>query len=113
MTPRFAHHRVAAAAIGALALLAATPAQAVRTTTDGGTEIDFSSTISFGLQVRAAKRLSTTIGNDFGALDMDRVMALCAKLGFKLDRVLHYRAEGLSLDAMTRQHGDDIRVNPE
>lgn len=66
MNPRFARHPVAAAAACTIALLAATPAQAVRTTTEGGTEIDFSSTISFGIQVRTAKRLATTIGNDNG-----------------------------------------------
>jgi hypothetical protein len=66
MSPHFTRHPVAAAAICAIALCAGMPAQAVRTTTDGGTEIDFSSTISFGIQVRAAKRLATTIGNDNG-----------------------------------------------
>lgn len=52
---------VAAAALAALA-----PAHAVRTTTDGGTEIDFSSTLSLGGQWRLGKRLTTTIGNDNG-----------------------------------------------
>ena len=52
---------VAAAALAALA-----PAHAVRTTTDGGTEIDFSSTLSLGGQWRLSKRLATTIGNDNG-----------------------------------------------
>jgi hypothetical protein len=66
MHNHFARHPVAAAAACAVALLAATPALAVRTTTEGGTEIDFSSTISFGLQMRTAKRLSSTIGNDNG-----------------------------------------------
>ncbi|MFO1218220.1 MAG: DUF1302 domain-containing protein [Burkholderiaceae bacterium] len=65
-TPRFTRHPVAAAAACTIALFAGTPAQAVRTTTDGGTEIDFSSTISFGLQWRTAKRLPSTIGNDNG-----------------------------------------------
>jgi hypothetical protein len=55
-----------AAAAAACMLLAAVPAHAVRTTTDSGTEIDFSSTISFGLQWRASKRSPTTIGNDNG-----------------------------------------------
>jgi hypothetical protein len=41
-------------------------AHAVRTTTDGGTEIDFSSTISLGVQVRLGKPLRDTIGNDNG-----------------------------------------------
>ena len=52
----------------ALAGLAATalPAQAVRSTTESGTEIDFSSTLSFGLQVRLGKPLRDTIGNDNG-----------------------------------------------
>jgi hypothetical protein len=55
-----------AAAAAACMLLAAVPAHAVRTTTDSGAEIDFSSTISFGLQWRASKRSPTTIGNDNG-----------------------------------------------
>ncbi|MBL8318672.1 MAG: DUF1302 domain-containing protein [Burkholderiaceae bacterium] len=66
MSTHFTRRPVAAAAVCALTLLAGAPAYAVRTTTDGGTEIDFSSTISFGIQVRAAKRLATTIGNDNG-----------------------------------------------
>ena len=52
----------------ALACLTATtlPAQAVRTTTESGTEIDFSSTISFGVQVRLGRPLRDTISNDNG-----------------------------------------------
>lgn len=57
---------VAAAAALCVLAGAATPAHAVRTTTEGGTEIDFSSTISLGAQVRASKRASNTIGNDNG-----------------------------------------------
>jgi Protein of unknown function (DUF1302) len=41
-------------------------AHAVRTTTEGGTEIDFSSTISLGVQVRLGKPLRDTVGNDNG-----------------------------------------------
>jgi hypothetical protein len=41
-------------------------AHAVRTTTEGGTEIDFSSTISLGMQVRLGKPLRDTVGNDNG-----------------------------------------------
>jgi hypothetical protein len=41
-------------------------AHAVRTTTEGGTEIDFSSTISLGAQVRLGKPLRDTVGNDNG-----------------------------------------------
>ena len=61
MTQQLTRTLVAAAALAALS-----PAQAVRTTTDGGTEIDFSSTLSLGGQWRLGKRLSTTIGNDNG-----------------------------------------------
>ena len=57
---------LAVALAAALTALAAGPAHAVRTTTESGTEIDFSSTISFGLQWRTSKRLTTTIGNDNG-----------------------------------------------
>ena len=53
-------------ALAAASLFAAVPAQAVRTTTDGGTEIDFSSTVSFGLQWRLSKPLATALGNDNG-----------------------------------------------
>lgn len=53
-------------ACAALAGLAAAPAHAVRTTTDGGTEIDFSSTISYGLQVRLRDPSRAAIGNDNG-----------------------------------------------
>ena len=41
-------------------------AHAVRTTTEGGTEIDFSSTISLGVQVRLGKPLRDAVGNDNG-----------------------------------------------
>jgi Protein of unknown function (DUF1302) len=61
-TKTFAFTLVAGAAMLALAA----PAHAVRTTTDGGTEIDFSSTISLGVQVRLGKPLRDTIGNDNG-----------------------------------------------
>ena len=53
-------------AAAAAALLAAQPAHAVRTTTDGGTEIDFSSTLSFGLQVRMSRPSALALGNDNG-----------------------------------------------
>ena len=54
------------APIAAAVLLLCQPAHAVRTTTEGGTEIDFSSTLSFGLQWRLGKMQRTTIGNDNG-----------------------------------------------
>ena len=41
-------------------------AQAWRSTNANGTEIDFSSTLSFGAQVRLGKPLADTIGNDNG-----------------------------------------------
>ena len=47
-------------------LLASVPAQAVRTTTESGTEIDFSSTISYGLQFRLKNPRTSGIGNDNG-----------------------------------------------
>jgi Protein of unknown function (DUF1302) len=53
-------------AIAAAAALLCINAHAVRTTTEGGTEIDFSSTISLGAQVRLGKPLRDTIGNDNG-----------------------------------------------
>lgn len=56
-----------AAAAVALALAGA-PAHAVRTTTENGTEIDFGSTISYGLQWRTQKPSRTAIGNDNGGL---------------------------------------------
>ena len=60
-------NRVAAAsALTCLMLATTTPAWAVRTTTEGGTEIDFSTTLSFGLQRRAEKRSPLGIGNDNG-----------------------------------------------
>ena len=51
---------------GASMLMLAVPAHAVRATTEGGTEIDFSSTISLGVQVRLGKPLRDTVGNDNG-----------------------------------------------
>ncbi len=53
-------------AVGAAVLLACGPAHAVRTTTEGGTEIDFSSIVSFGVQVRTQKPKTETVGNDNG-----------------------------------------------
>lgn len=53
-------------AIAAAAALLCLNAHAVRTTTEGGTEIDFSSTISFGAQVRLGKPQRDTVGNDNG-----------------------------------------------
>lgn len=51
----------------ACALLATSgPALAWRTTTAGGTEIDISSTLSLGAQVRLGKPLRDTVGNDNG-----------------------------------------------
>ncbi|HRD84766.1 MAG TPA: DUF1302 domain-containing protein [Rubrivivax sp.] len=48
------------------ALFACLPAHAVRTTTAGGTEIDFSSTLSLGGQWRLSRPSTTAIGNDNG-----------------------------------------------
>jgi len=53
-------------AIAAAAALLCVHAHAIRTTTEGGTEIDFSSTISFGAQVRLGKPARDTVGNDNG-----------------------------------------------
>jgi hypothetical protein len=58
--------RPSAVAAAALLAIAALPAHAVRTTTEGGTEIDFSSTLSMGLQWRMAKTSVKVIGNDNG-----------------------------------------------
>jgi hypothetical protein len=64
MKPFTSRTLVAAAALAAG--ISHLPVHAVRTTTDGGTEIDFSSTLSLGGQWRLGKRLATTIGNDNG-----------------------------------------------
>ena len=61
----FIRRPVAWAALAAC-VFAGSPAHAVRSTTESGTEIDFSTTISFGLQVRLGKPLRDTIGNDNG-----------------------------------------------
>jgi hypothetical protein len=52
--------------IAAAAALLCINAHAVRMTTEGGTEIDFSSTLSFGAQVRLGKQARDTVGNDNG-----------------------------------------------
>ncbi|MEY2688461.1 MAG: hypothetical protein RL375_2659 [Pseudomonadota bacterium] len=54
------------ASLTALVVLSALPAHAVRSTTESGTEIDFASTISFGLQWRLAKQNRGALGNDNG-----------------------------------------------
>jgi hypothetical protein len=61
MKTKFTRHLIAASVCLALA-----PAHAVRTTTESGVEIDFSSTLSFGAQVRLGKPLRDTVGNDNG-----------------------------------------------
>ncbi len=58
-------HTTLAALAAAFACL---PAHAVRSTTDAGTELDFSSTISFGLQVRLKNPSKQGLGNDNGGL---------------------------------------------
>jgi Protein of unknown function (DUF1302) len=55
-----------AIAVAAAAALASLNAHAVRMTTETGTEIDFSSTISLGVQVRLGKPLRDTVSNDNG-----------------------------------------------
>lgn len=52
--------------LAAAACLALLPAHAVRTTTEGGVEIDFNTTLSMGAQVRLGKPLRDTVGNDNG-----------------------------------------------
>lgn len=59
----FKQHRLASAALLALASL---PALAVSTTTENGTVIDFSSTLSFGAQVRLKSPNPQALGNDNG-----------------------------------------------
>jgi hypothetical protein len=61
-TTTFALHAVAAASLLACAL----PVHALRTKTDGGIEIDFNTTLSLGMQVRASKQARDTVGNDNG-----------------------------------------------
>ncbi len=60
----FRHSLIMASVLTALA--APMAAHAVRTTTDGGIEIDFNTTLSFGAQVRLGKQLKDTVGNDNG-----------------------------------------------
>jgi hypothetical protein len=65
----FRMRRAAAAATtlcGVAGLLASGPAAAARFVTDGGMEVDFGSTISYGLQVRALNPARDNIGNDNG-----------------------------------------------
>lgn len=57
---------VAAACAALCALLAAPAAQAARWTTEGGTEIDFNTTLSLGLQWRLQNPKCDAIGNDNG-----------------------------------------------
>lgn len=61
MNRHFTRSLLAAAACASLM-----PAHAVRTTTEGGIEIDFSTTLSMGAQVRLGKPLRDTVGNDNG-----------------------------------------------
>ncbi|WP_309624977.1 DUF1302 domain-containing protein [Methylibium sp.] len=61
---RFLRQPLAWAALACLGV--ATPAHAVRTTTDGGIELDFSSTLSFGLQMRLKNPRASGLGNDNG-----------------------------------------------
>lgn len=66
---RFRIRRVAAAAAalcGVASLLASGPAAAARFLTDGGMEVDFGSTISYGVQVRGLNPARDNIGNDNG-----------------------------------------------
>ena len=56
-----------ACACAVLCALLATPAHAARWTTEGGTEIDFNSTLSFGLQWRLQKPGCYGIGNEVGS----------------------------------------------
>lgn len=50
----------------ACGLIAASPAQAERWRTEGGADVDFSSTVSYGFQVRTANAAKDNIGNDNG-----------------------------------------------
>ena len=52
--------------LAAAALAALSPAHAVRTVFENGTEVDFSSTLSLGTQVRTTRQASNTVGNDNG-----------------------------------------------
>lgn len=66
---QFMKRRVAAAvsvACGVAGLFASGQAWAVRFTTEGGVDVDFGSTISYGLQVRASNPARDNIGNDNG-----------------------------------------------
>lgn len=65
-TLRFTRRPLAAAAALACSLLAPGAAHAERFVTAGGVEVDFGSTISYGLQVRALNPSRSNIGNDNG-----------------------------------------------
>jgi hypothetical protein len=101
-TPRFARHALAAAAAGALGLGAA-PSHALRTTTEGGTEIDFNTTISVGAQVRASDRSKTTIGNDNGGS-----VPTGAKLGSQMNGAGNDAAANPDFNFL---NGDDGNLN--
>jgi hypothetical protein len=69
LNQRLTRRRLAAAvsmACAAAGLMAAGQAQAERFTTAGGLEVDFGSTISYGVQVRALNPSRTNIANDNG-----------------------------------------------
>ncbi|HET7776453.1 MAG TPA: DUF1302 domain-containing protein [Azospira sp.] len=53
-------------AAGLFGALASAPALAERWQTESGTDVDFSSTVSYGFQVRASKAAGDNIGNDNG-----------------------------------------------
>ena len=66
---RFIQRRVAAAAslvCGVAGLLGSGPAAAVRFQTDGGMDVDFGTTISYGVQMRTNNPARDNLGNDNG-----------------------------------------------
>ena len=97
-------------AIAAAAALLCLNAHALRTTTEGGTEIDFNSTISLGVQVRLGKPMRDTIGNDNGGN-----VPTGARLGAQClagQRSGLHRAAGEAFDAVTAAAQEQPAVRP-
>jgi hypothetical protein len=85
------------------AALTAAPAHAVRTTTEGGIEVDFTTTLSLGAQVRMEKRAGDTVGNDNGGN-----VPTGAKLGAQLNGP---GAEGAANPDFNFLNGDNGNLN--
>lgn len=94
--------RVAAACAAACSMYSL-PAHAARWTTDGGTEIDFNTTLSFGLQWRLQKPGCHAIGNDNGG---------CVPTGAELGSVMNGPGnDGAANPDFNVLNGDDGNLN--